>query len=190
MVNEVEVADDSVTGARIGTLLLFMASVFAVLIFADRTESLALELPGLWYRTRRFHILICVVLGVCAAVLLKSKSAPAEPKSPFRKLMFYTRAGCPLCDEALETLEQFEKQLPPFQVVFIDEDPLLISRFGESVPVVEIDGRIRFRGGVNPVLLKRLIDGSLAAVRTQERSDPEVRSDFTRPSDRRNVTEE
>ncbi|MFN9970837.1 MAG: hypothetical protein ACK58T_13175, partial [Phycisphaerae bacterium] len=72
MVNDVEVADDSVIGARIGTLLLFTASVFAVLIFADRTESLALELPGLWYRTRRFHILICVVLGVCAAVLLKS----------------------------------------------------------------------------------------------------------------------
>ena len=43
--------------------------------------------------------------------------------------------------------------------VDVDADPQLRERFNECVPVVEIDGRIRFRGRVNPRLLRRLIHG-------------------------------
>jgi hypothetical protein len=43
------------------------------------------------------------------------------------------------------------------EIVDIDEDPALIERFNTCVPVVEIDGRIRFRGHVNVVLLRRLL---------------------------------
>ena len=41
--------------------------------------------------------------------------------------------------------------------VDIQSDPRLCDRFGEVIPVVEIDGRIRFRGRVDEVLLKRIV---------------------------------
>ncbi len=42
-------------------------------------------------------------------------------------------------------------------VVDIDADPILRDRFDTCVPVVEIDGRVRFRGRVEPRLLRRII---------------------------------
>jgi predicted thioredoxin/glutaredoxin len=55
---------------------------------------------------------------------------------------------------------RFQDALPPIEIVDIDNDPLLIRQFGESVPVVEIDGQVRFRGAVDPVLFQRLIDAA------------------------------
>lgn len=69
-------------------------------------------------------------------------------------VVLYTRAGCHLCDQALELLQ--EHGLHPEQVD-IDSDPELRARFTECVPVVELDGKIRFRGRINPVLLRRLL---------------------------------
>jgi hypothetical protein len=43
------------------------------------------------------------------------------------------------------------------QLVDIDADPELQSQFDHCVPVVAIDGKVRFRGRVNPTLLKRLL---------------------------------
>jgi hypothetical protein len=42
-------------------------------------------------------------------------------------------------------------------VVNIDDAPTLRERFDTCVPVVEFDGKIRFRGHVDPVLLRRLL---------------------------------
>lgn len=68
----------------------------------------------------------------------------------------YTRTGCHLCDVAYKTL--VEHGLEP-QVVDIDTDAdeSLRTEFNTCVPVVKIDGKIRFRGRVEPVLLKRLL---------------------------------
>jgi hypothetical protein len=41
----------------------------------------------------------------------------------------------------------------------IDTDPALRAEFDTCVPVVEIDGRVRFRGRVDEVLLRRLLRG-------------------------------
>ena len=41
----------------------------------------------------------------------------------------------------------------------VDADPALAAEHGEQVPVVAVDGRIRFRGIVNPILLRRLFEG-------------------------------
>jgi glutaredoxin len=71
-------------------------------------------------------------------------------------VVMYTRAGCHLCDDAQRVLQ--EHGLDP-AVVDIDADPALRERFTECVPVVEIDGEIRFRGRVEPVLLRRLLSG-------------------------------
>ncbi len=66
----------------------------------------------------------------------------------------YTRKGCHLCDVAHNTL--VGHGIEP-QIVDIDEDQSLRAKFDTCVPVVEIDGKIRFRGRVEPLLLKRLL---------------------------------
>ena len=40
--------------------------------------------------------------------------------------------------------------------VDIDGDPELVAQFDTTVPVVALNGKIRFRGVVNPALLDRL----------------------------------
>lgn len=81
---------------------------------------------------------------------------PLMPDSRAGKLnvVLYTRRGCHLCDEAKKVLRQ--AGLEPREVD-IDSDPALLGQFNECVPVVEIDGRQRFRGRVNIVLLRRLL---------------------------------
>jgi glutaredoxin len=69
-------------------------------------------------------------------------------------VVLYTRAGCHLCDDAQALLEDYG--LSP-QLVDVDADEVLRRRFHECVPVVEIEGKIRFRGRVDPVLLRRLL---------------------------------
>jgi glutaredoxin len=71
-------------------------------------------------------------------------------------VVLYTRAGCHLCDDARELLENHGLRPQP---VDIDADPALRERFHECVPVVEIDGKVRFRGRVDPILLRRLLRG-------------------------------
>lgn len=72
-------------------------------------------------------------------------------------VVLYSRKGCHLCDDALAALRKFG--LAP-RVVDIDSDPQIMARYDTCVPVVEIDGRERFRGQVNETLLKRLLMGS------------------------------
>jgi glutaredoxin len=70
----------------------------------------------------------------------------------------YTRHDCPLCDEARELLHR-EQQRHGFQltVIDVDTDARLREQHGNWVPVVCVDGQIRFRGKINPVLLARLL---------------------------------
>jgi glutaredoxin len=76
-------------------------------------------------------------------------SAHSEPR-----VVLYTRDGCHLCDDAQQLLLQHG--LTPLRVD-IDADAVLKERFDTMVPVVEIDGRVRFRGRVVPVLLRRIL---------------------------------
>jgi glutaredoxin len=59
-----------------------------------------------------------------------------------------------LCTIALQVLQ--EHGLQP-QEIDIDDDEDLIQQFNTCVPVVEINGKVRFRGQVDPVLLRRLL---------------------------------
>ena len=76
----------------------------------------------------------------------------SQQSSP--RVVLYTRQGCHLCDKARQVLEHHG--FTPL-CVDIDTQPDLRAQFGECVPVVEIDGQIRFRGSVEPVLLRRLL---------------------------------
>lgn len=70
-------------------------------------------------------------------------------------VVLYTRYGCHLCEDAKALLERYGLAV---EEVDIDGDSTLKSRYTECVPVVVIDGIERFRGRVNEVLLRRLLN--------------------------------
>jgi glutaredoxin len=72
-------------------------------------------------------------------------------------VVIYTRSNCPLCDEAKHFVEQEQKRLGfSLRFVDIDADAALKARYDQCVPVIEVDGRERFRGRINSVLWSRL----------------------------------
>ena len=71
-----------------------------------------------------------------------------------RHAVLYTRKSCQLCEEAKEMLDLYGFSI---EEIDIDQRPELFDRYNTCVPVVEIDGKVRFRGKVNEVLLLRLI---------------------------------
>jgi glutaredoxin len=73
----------------------------------------------------------------------------------------YTRPGCHLCEVAWDQLRR-ERRRYGFRLaaVNVDTDPTLAERYGTCVPVVTVNGKVRFRGVVNPVLLRRLLRAS------------------------------
>ena len=73
---------------------------------------------------------------------------------PDPKIVLYTRLGCHLCDDAKAMLESYSLTV---ESVDIDRNPQLVERYDQCVPVVFVDGRERFRGRIDPVLLRRLI---------------------------------
>jgi glutaredoxin len=75
---------------------------------------------------------------------------------PQPSVILYTREGCHLCDDAKALLCAHGLKV---EEVDIDADEQLKRQFDTCVPVVEIDGKIRFRGRVNEVLLRRLLAG-------------------------------
>jgi len=70
-------------------------------------------------------------------------------------VVVYSRPGCCICDDAINLLRKHG--LEP-RMINIDADPELQEKFTSCVPVVEIDNVVRFRGRVNEVLLKRLME--------------------------------
>jgi glutaredoxin len=74
------------------------------------------------------------------------------------RVSFYTREGCCLCDDALKALESARSHFPfDLQVIDVDQSPELQAKYGSLVPVVLVNGRERFHGRVNQVLLDRLL---------------------------------
>lgn len=66
----------------------------------------------------------------------------------------YTRDGCHLCDDAHDLLRS--RGIEP-KLTDIDERPELLAKYNTCVPVVVVDGKVRFRGIVDPVLLDRML---------------------------------
>lgn len=75
-------------------------------------------------------------------------------------MILYKKEGCHLCDDALALLRA-EARRTPFHLVVQDitRDPALLAQHGLEVPVVFIDGKKRFFGKVDRVLLARALRG-------------------------------
>jgi glutaredoxin len=94
-------------------------------------------------------------MGVLAWLLGRRRPAARRESLQF---VVYTRRGCHLCDAALERLTAARTRHGfGLTVVDVDTDPELVARYDTCVPVVTVNGKVRFRGVVNGVLLERLL---------------------------------
>jgi glutaredoxin len=76
------------------------------------------------------------------------------------KLTLYTKPDCCLCDEALEALERVRAEHSfELESVDISDDPELIRRYGERIPVVHVSGIPTFEHRIDEDELRRLLAG-------------------------------
>lgn len=124
------------------------------------------EVQRFWLHTPGLFVLASVLMLLAGGWLTWRSGHPETDWTPtaagprFQSLLLYTRQNCGLCDEAAELLAEYRAYLPPVVEADIDADPELRKRFDTCVPVVEIDGKIRFRGRINELLLRRLIEST------------------------------
>jgi glutaredoxin len=150
-----------------GSLLLFAGVVLLVLCIIEAVTGLR-GMPRAWYSNRPLWWLFSLTAITAGAFCLMPSGnhvrattwRPSRGGLRYRQLLVYTRAGCHLCDDALELLAAHRRWLPDAAVVDVDHDRRLVEKFGNCVPVVILDGKVRFRGRVAPELLRRLIEGS------------------------------
>ena len=70
-------------------------------------------------------------------------------------------SDCCLCDEALEVLTRWRHPLGlRIRITDITGHPELLQSYGEEVPVVFIADKKRFWGRVDPILLRRAVEGA------------------------------
>ncbi len=74
------------------------------------------------------------------------------------KVVLYGKAGCCLCDEARAIVADVRARRPfELEEVDVSVDPVLHARYGERIPVLEIDGVEAFELGVSGAELERLL---------------------------------
>ena len=81
-----------------------------------------------------------------------------SPRAEHLTFRVYSRAQCCCCHRH-STCSGRPSGATGFAIeeVDIDSDPVLVSKYGTEVPVVAVNGKVRFRGVVNPALLERLL---------------------------------
>ncbi len=63
-----------------------------------------------------------------------------------REVVVYSRKGCHLCEVVKETLATLEGHADfQWREVDIDDDPELLQKFNDEIPVVFINGRKAFK---------------------------------------------
>ena len=69
-----------------------------------------------------------------------------------RQVQIYSRHGCHLCEVALSTLELLQKELNfEIEEIFIDGNRELEEKFGDQVPVIQIDHKQHDFYRIDPV---------------------------------------
>ena len=74
------------------------------------------------------------------------------------KITVYSRDQCCCCHTAMDLLNTYQRRHGfTLEVVDVDSDPALAARYGATVPVVAVAGKVRFKGVVSTVLFERLL---------------------------------
>jgi glutaredoxin len=90
--------------------------------------------------------------------LVKKWLGGAAPQRPDLHFLLYTRKGCHLCEDAWALLSRHRRRRGfTLEQVDVDTAPHLAAKYGDCVPVVAVNGAVRFRGRVNEVLLERIL---------------------------------
>jgi glutaredoxin len=105
---------------------------------------------------------------------LFSRLFSRAPRAAHLTFTVYTRAQCCCCHKALEVLRDAQRRYGfAIEEVDIDSDPALTAKYDTEVPVVAANGKVRFRGAVNPTLLHRLLQAqSNSGPDTQDPPEP------------------
>lgn len=152
----------------LGTAAVYVGAGILVLAMCELVAGGELALPRFWYVNKTIWIglgFLLIPLGAAIQSWTPPRPKhwrPSQPGHRFRQVRVYSREGCHLCDDAVELLwdSRYAAYLPLAEVVDIAEDPELEAKFGTQIPVVEFDGRVRFRGRIDESLLRRLIEGT------------------------------
>jgi hypothetical protein len=71
-------------------------------------------------------------------------------------MILYTRPGCGLCVEMKAEIERARLERPyTLTEVDIDGDEELVRRYGESIPVLTIAGKLAFKGRLSAAELRK-----------------------------------
>jgi len=74
-------------------------------------------------------------------------------------LTLYGKPGCHLCEDARAAVERVTARRDVrLEQVDISRDPVLYKRYGERIPVLEMDGETVFEFFVDEVVLERRLD--------------------------------
>ena len=77
-------------------------------------------------------------------------------------LVLYTKPGCHLCEIARKLLEGLHREFDfVLEDVDISNDPILMSQFGEKIPVVVIDNRTTLAAPIRLVHVRAAMAGRL-----------------------------
>jgi len=151
---------------RLGTVFLVLGLIGVAVVLLDRVSPLPWEIARLWMHSPSLMLMASFVAMLGGAWMIwgsghpKTRWAPEVNGPRFESVLLYTRVDCGLCEEAAALLAEYRDYLPAFTEVDVDGDPELTRKFDTCVPVVEIDGKVRFRGRVSEVLLRRLIEST------------------------------
>ncbi len=78
-------------------------------------------------------------------------------------LTVYSRHDCGCCETAFKQLHAARKRFGfRLETVDVDSDPALVEAYGLTVPVVAVNGKVRFKGKISDVLLERLLRAEAA----------------------------
>jgi glutaredoxin len=82
----------------------------------------------------------------------------ADSRQPTAVVTLYAKPGCHLCEDAKAEIEALRTERD-FNLIEIDIslDPVLNRRYGERIPVVEVNGEEAFELGVDRLALGRLL---------------------------------
>jgi len=71
----------------------------------------------------------------------------------------YSRHGCHLCDDAVQTLESLKLELKfDLEIKYIDGSSELEKLYGEQVPVIQIDGEHHDFYKVDPIRFRTSLE--------------------------------
>jgi glutaredoxin len=74
-------------------------------------------------------------------------------------LTLYGKPGCHLCDDARAAVERVTaRREVPLEQVDVSLDPVLNARYGERIPVLELDGETVFEFFVDEAVLQQRLD--------------------------------